>query len=32
MAYSFKDKMEWTIIFVTEFGRHFGLTLRRLTI
>ena len=29
MAYSFKEKMEWTIIFATEFGRRFGLTLKQ---
>ena len=29
MAYSFADKMEWTLIFVAEFGRRFGLTLKQ---
>ena len=29
MAYSFTDKIEWTIIFATEFGRRFGLTLKQ---
>ena len=29
MAYSLTDKMEWTLIFATEFGRHFGLTLKQ---
>ena len=29
MAYSFNDKIEWTIIFATEFGRRFGLTLKQ---
>lgn len=29
MAYSKYDKLEWTLIFVTEFGQHFGLTLKQ---
>ena len=29
MAYSFTDKMEWTLIFTAEFGRRFGLTLKQ---
>ena len=29
MAYSIADKMEWTLIFVAEFGRRFGLTLKQ---
>ena len=29
MAYSFKDKIELTIIFATEFGRRVGLTLKQ---
>ena len=29
MAYSMTDKMEWTLIFSTEFGRRFGLTLKQ---
>ena len=29
MAYSFADKMEWTLIFAAEFGRRFGLTLKQ---
>ena len=29
MAYNMTDKMEWTLIFVWEFGRNFGLTLKQ---
>ena len=29
MANSFTDKIEWTLIFAMEFGRHFGLTLKQ---
>ena len=29
MAYNMTDKMEWTLIFVWEFGRKFGLTLKQ---
>ena len=29
MAYCFTDKIEWTLIFANEFGRHFGLTLKQ---
>lgn len=29
MTYSISDKIEWTLIFVAEFGRHFGLTIRQ---
>ena len=29
MENSFTDKIEWTLIFAMEFGRHFGLTLKQ---
>ncbi len=29
MAYSVQDKLEWTIIFVREFGRKYGLTMKQ---
>ncbi len=29
MGYSNHDKTEWVLIFVLEFGRHFGLTLKQ---
>lgn len=29
MGYSNQDKMEWTLVFTLEFGRHFGLTLKQ---
>lgn len=29
MEYNVKDKIEWTVIFLTEFGRRHGLTLRQ---
>lgn len=29
MAYSNSDKLEWTLIFVSEFGHRFGLTLKQ---
>ena len=29
MGYSNHDKLEWTIIFASEFGRRFGLTLKQ---
>lgn len=29
MAYDIKDKLEWTIIFVLEFGRKYGLTMKQ---
>lgn len=29
MDSSVKDKMEWTIIFIMEFGRKYGLTMRQ---
>ena len=29
MAYDISDKLEWTLIFASEFGRHFGLSLRQ---
>ena len=29
MAYNKYDKLEWTLIFVTEFGQRFGLTLKQ---
>ena len=29
MAYNIHDKLEWTVIFVSEFGRRFGLTLKQ---
>ena len=29
MAYSNNDKVEWTLIFASEFGRRFGLTLKQ---
>lgn len=29
MSYSNHDKLEWTIIFVNEFGRRFGLNLKQ---
>ena len=28
MAYTNHDKLEWTLIFIYEFGRRFGLTLK----
>jgi len=29
MAYDIKDKLEWTVIFVLEFGRKYGLTMKQ---
>ena len=29
MGYSINDKLEWTIIFVLEFGKRFGLTVKQ---
>ena len=29
MAYNKYDKLEWTLIFVTEFGKRFGLSLKQ---
>lgn len=29
MGYSNHDKLEWTLIFSLEFGRHYGLTLKQ---
>jgi hypothetical protein len=29
MEYSNNDKLEWTLIFTTEFGQRFGLTLKQ---
>ena len=29
MAYTNHDKLEWTLIFVAEFGRKFGLTIKQ---
>lgn len=28
-TYNIQDKVEWTLIFTFEFGRHFGLTLKQ---
>lgn len=29
MAYDIKDKLEWTVIFILEFGRKYGLTMKQ---
>lgn len=29
MEYNVKDKIEWTVIFLTEFGKRHGLTLKQ---
>lgn len=29
MGYDVSDKMEWTVIFILEFGRRFGLTMKQ---
>lgn len=29
MDYDIKDKMEWTVIFILEFGRKYGLTMKQ---
>lgn len=29
MGYNMQDKLEWTIIFVREFGRKYGLTMKQ---
>lgn len=29
MDYNIKDKVEWTVIFVLEFGRKYGLTMKQ---
>ena len=29
MGYDISDKMEWTVIFILEFGRKFGLTMKQ---
>lgn len=29
MAHDLKDKMEWTVIFIAEFGKRHGLTLKQ---
>ena len=29
MSYDIKDKLEWTVIFVLEFGRKYGLTMKQ---
>lgn len=29
MEYNVKDKLEWTVIFILEFGRKYGLTMKQ---
>lgn len=29
MKYDVKDKLEWTVIFLLEFGRKYGLTMKQ---
>ena len=29
MGYSNRDKLEWTLIFISEFGKHYGLTVKQ---
>ena len=29
MEYDIKDKLEWTVIFILEFGRKYGLTMKQ---
>ena len=29
MEYNIKDKLEWTVIFILEFGRKYGLTMKQ---
>ena len=29
MEYDIKDKIEWTVIFVSEFGRKYGMSMRQ---
>lgn len=29
MEYDIKDKMEWTVIFITEFGKRYGLSFKQ---
>lgn len=29
MVYSISDKMEWTVIFILEFGRRYGLNMKQ---
>ena len=29
MEYKMEDKLEWTVIFILEFGRKYGLTMRQ---
>lgn len=29
MGYDIKDKLEWTVIFILEFGRKYGLTMKQ---
>ena len=29
MEYDIKDKMEWTVIFILEFGNKYGLTMKQ---
>lgn len=29
MEYSNKEKLEWTVIFIHEFGKRFGLTMKQ---
>lgn len=29
MEYNIKDKMEWTVVFVLEFSRRYGLTMKQ---
>lgn len=29
MEYNIKDKLEWTVIFILEFGRRYGLTMKQ---
>lgn len=29
MEYDIKDKIEWTVVFLTEFGKRHGLTLKQ---
>ena len=29
MGYSISDKLEWTVIFILEFGRRYGLNMKQ---
>ena len=29
MEYNIKEKLEWTVIFILEFGRKYGLTMKQ---